>query len=673
MEAACREKMTLKAGYRADIDGLRAIAVLSVMGFHYHQFIRSGFTGVDVFFVISGFLITQFLLSEIAAGSFSVLNFYDRRIRRIMPALLAMLTVVLFSGRFLLAPGDYSLLADSTAASAFGASNFFFNSHTGYFDGLADLMPLLHTWSLAVEEQFYVVWPLLLLALSTWTSRNFAAITLAILVVAGCVGSIVYFQYEPKGAFFMALPRAWELGLGALLVFLPALSRGSGEAAAVVGLILVGIGMTALSPGRFPGPYALCPCVGAALIVWPRAEVTISARLLGLLAPIGLISYSLYLWHWPVLVYYRIYTNDSMPHAREFAVLATVSFVLAYLSYRFVERPFRGGRWSPPRVVTSGLAAATVIFCASMYIDSADGLPQRLSASAQPMRNGAVMWNWPCNEVAIEGIPGNYCVFGAPWQTAKRKTIIWGDSHAQHFAPIINAINTDPDRSFLVYSGCTAALGREIFLSVSTPDYPERCRSLYSNGVKLLKADPSISQVIFTSNWIELPWRAIGHSLTGVAALNSGLTTLIEETEAPDRRFLLIGTVPHIPLGLADCAVLQGSTLWRKPCSTAPQPSETRVIKDNSAPTEQMLIDVARKFDNVSVIIPTKKMCTDETCDLYQDGEFLYRDSGHIRRNLHRQTMIDFAKRIGLTDALADGSVGTASKAISGAAPQAEQ
>ncbi len=169
-----------------------------------------------------------------------------------------------------------------------------------------------------------------------------------------------------------------ELGLGALLgFFLPVLSRGFGELAALAGLILIGIGLT-LAPGKFPGQFALYPCIGAALIIWPRAQNTISARLLGLLAPIGLISYSLYLWHWPVLVYFRIYINDGMPTVREFIALAAFSFVPAFLSYRFVERPFRKARWSAPHVVSSGLAAATAIFCVSMYVDSAEGLPQRL-------------------------------------------------------------------------------------------------------------------------------------------------------------------------------------------------------------------------------------------------------------------------------------------------------
>jgi peptidoglycan/LPS O-acetylase OafA/YrhL len=646
-------ELSARPGYRADIDGLRAVAVLSVLAFHYGAGIRGGFTGVDVFFVISGFLITQVLATEIAAGKFSVVGFYDRRMRRILPALLTMLAAVLLAGRLLLSPGDYVSLANSTAAAAFGVSNFFFHAHTGYFDQVADLMPLLHTWSLAVEEQFYVVWPLLLLALAAVSSRIPVAATLGVIVVIGCAGSIAYFQYFPKAAFYMALPRAWELALGALLAFLPALSRAVGEIAALLGLVLIAIGFT-ISPGKFPGQFALYPCVGAALIIWPRAQTTISSRLLGSLAPIGLISYSLYLWHWPVWVYFRIYINNGQPSAAEAIALAIASIILATLSYRYVERPFRKPLWSAPRTVAAGFACVVTIFCASMYVDSADGLPQRLPAEAQAMRSLDVMWEWPCKDSAIEGIPGLYCVFGAPWQTAKRKTMIWGDSHAQHFAPILDAINADPERSFLVFAGCPPVLGDELSLVIPDAErYADRCKRYYSNGVKLLKEDTSITRVIFTSNWYELPWRIQGNSLHGLPAMSSALTKLITETSAPDRRFLLIGMVPHLPAEIVECAIRDSSKLLRRPCVSVVRASDALAVKQTTAPTDAMLVEVANALPNVAAIIPSEKLCRNDACEVSLDGEFLYRDQGHIRRNLHLQTKRDFADRIGLTAALA--------------------
>src|SRR5262249_11932609 len=321
-------ELSTRPGYRAEIDGLRAIAVLSVLAFHYGLAVPDrftgvdvqysvalpgGFTGVDVFFVISGFLITQILAGEIAAGTFSVIGFYDRRMRRILPALLTMLVCVLVAGRFLLMPGDYAALAKSAGAAAFGFSNFHFLNHTGYFDQVADFMPLLHTWSLAVEEQFYIVWPLLLALIATG-SRNRTAALVALLVALGCAASIAFFPVDPKSAFYLALPRAWELGLGALLAFLPALPTLVGEIATLAGLALIATGFKIASPDNFPGLDALYPCIGAALVIWPRTRRTISDRLLGLLAPIGLISYSLYLWHWPIWVYFRIYIENSQPN-----------------------------------------------------------------------------------------------------------------------------------------------------------------------------------------------------------------------------------------------------------------------------------------------------------------------------------------------------------------------
>jgi peptidoglycan/LPS O-acetylase OafA/YrhL len=218
----------MKHTYRPDIDGLRAIAVLSVLAYHYsaplpYFPLPGGFTGVDVFFVISGFLITQILAADVEAGRFSVLRFYDRRIRRILPALLVMLATTLLAGKFLLMSGDYQALGVSAAASAFGVSNFFFLNHSGYFDRTSDLMPLLHTWSLAVEEQFYFIWPALLAFIAKRRSRADITAAMAVLVIVGLGASLIWRDYDAKAAFYLAVPRAWELALGGLLVFLPKL------------------------------------------------------------------------------------------------------------------------------------------------------------------------------------------------------------------------------------------------------------------------------------------------------------------------------------------------------------------------------------------------------------------------------------------------------------------
>lgn len=644
----------VKLGYRPEIDGLRAVAVLSVLAFHFGAPLRGGFTGVDVFFVISGFLITQILVAEIAAGSFSVLGFYDRRMRRILPAVLVMLAVTLVAGAWLLFPGDYTALASSSASAAFGASNFFFLYNTGYFDQVAELMPLLHTWSLAVEEQFYLVWPLLLFALVAGRTRDSVAVILAAGVAACYVASIVYFRFDPKGAFYLPLPRSWELGLGALLVFLPPLPRRASETATVVGLALIGFGFVAISPTHFPGASALYPCLGAALVIWPSTEPTNAGRRLGVLAPIGLISYSLYLWHWPIWVFYRTYINNGTPGAVAAIVLTIASIMIATLSYRYVEQPFRKRRWPAMRTVSIGFGCIAAIFAASAYVRHADGFPQRLPAEAQAMRSRDVMWDWPCKDSSIPGAPGAYCVFGAPWGSAKRKTMIWGDSHALHFAPIVEAINTDPERSFLDFAGCSAVLGGTLAIAfMDGPQHMELCRERQPVGLNILKNDPTIDQVILTSNWLDLPQRiGKGDSNGGLESIRRELTRIVSEASAPGRQFFLIGTVPEIPKTVVECAHSRSSNLLRSPCVAAVRSADAVAVIKKTVAIDNMFKELAKTLPNVSAVIPAERLCTNDACEVYLNGEFLYIDIGHIRRNVSLKTKKDFAERIGMTAAL---------------------
>jgi peptidoglycan/LPS O-acetylase OafA/YrhL len=239
--------------------------------------------------VISGFLITSILFREIEDEDFSVLRFYARRVRRILPALFVMLLVVAGLGYILQFPGDLVATSDSARYAAVGASNFYFYWHTGYFDQSAGVMPLLHTWSLGVEEQFYAAWPGALAIVAALTRRRRTAIAMAIcaLVVASFVASLKLLGSDPKGAFYFPYTRAWELGLGGLLVFIPRLPRHLSEAANIVGLAMLAIGIATISVDPpFPGWSALEPCVGAALIIWPKEDTWLAAAL-GALRSVG--------------------------------------------------------------------------------------------------------------------------------------------------------------------------------------------------------------------------------------------------------------------------------------------------------------------------------------------------------------------------------------------------
>lgn len=294
------------------------------------------------------------------------------------------------------------------------------------------------------------------------------------------------------------------------------------------------------------------------------------------------------------------------------------------------------------------------VFLASIYVESAEGLPQRLPAEAQAMRSLDVMWDWPCDEIAMKGISGSFCIFGAPWEGAKRKTMIWGDSHAMHFAPIIDAINTDPGRSFLVYAGCSSVLGGKLLITFyGGMEQIERCKELHPAALKILKEDPAIDQVILTSNWLDLPVRiGKGNASAGLEAMRRELIDIVTETSTPGRRFFLIGTVPEIPETVVECAHTKSAGLLRVPCAATVRSSDAMTAMQKSAAIDNMFKQLATVLPNVTTVIPAERLCTTGGCDVYMDGEFLYRDIGHIRRNLRLQTRKDFADRIGLSSAL---------------------
>jgi peptidoglycan/LPS O-acetylase OafA/YrhL len=651
--------------YRADVDGLRAIAVLSVMAFHYGVPVRGGFAGVDVFFVISGFLITQILFAEMQAGKFSLLGFYDRRIRRILPALLVMLSVTLLVGRFLLMPGDYQTLAASAAAAAFGASNFYFLNHTGYFDQAADLMPLLHTWSLAVEEQFYLVWPgLLLLIVAAARKRADAAVITAVVTIAIFGASLVYFTVDVKGAFYMAPPRAWELALGALLVLLPALPRFLGSIAKFAGLALIGYGFVRINANSFPYIAAVLPCVGAALVIWPCESDNAPARWLGKLAPIGLISYSLYLWHWPIWVFFRIYINHGQPQLHEALALGIASILAATLSYRLVECPFRTPRFRASQNVWVGLAGSLALFCAAMFVHSDDGIPGRIPETASAMQSLDEMWDWPCSHGFIQfpWMTFGSCRFGPSWETAPHKAFLWGDSHAEHIAPILEAASDDKI-AFTLYVDCPAALGEHVFRPF--PGYPRaksyrsHCTNLRENAINYLQQNPDIHLVVFAASWKHLS-NVIeqdgfyARSTDQYELLALGLRSLIEKTQSPHRKFLIIADVPQFHHDPIPCALSAVTHLWRRYCDSSGWQITTSDFLSFQGGMYQALEAVAKTRSDVDVILPGREMCKGQHCLSSMDGEYLYRDDSHIRRNLRSSTKLEFARLIGLTTSLAE-------------------
>jgi peptidoglycan/LPS O-acetylase OafA/YrhL len=358
--------------YRSDIDGLRALAVLAVLGSHMAvRRLTGGFVGVDVFFVISGYLISSIIFRDIAAAGFSnhgfsVLKFYERRIRRIFPALFCMLLTFSLVASIYFLPHELVDFGKSLIASTLSVSNIYLWQHSGYFDSPLT-NPLLHTWSLAVEEQFYLLFPVLLFIVHKFAARSSAPRLLKAAVITlfllSFLTSALTVRHNPNTAFYMPWTRAWELLLGTLLslkILPPIASPLLRNLAALTGLAMVAFAILTYTPSTvFPGPSALLPCVGAALIIAAGETGTSLVGSMLSLRPvvfIGLISYSLYLWHWPVIILHKMgilfamastlpqpLLNRISPQHYDILVELSTSLILGTLSWRFVERPFRSG------------------------------------------------------------------------------------------------------------------------------------------------------------------------------------------------------------------------------------------------------------------------------------------------------------------------------------------
>ena len=428
-----------KSDYRADIDGLRGIAVIAVVLFHLHVGLPGGYTGVDVFFVISGFLITRLILQAQADDRFSLKQFWMRRVRRLAPAAMVVLLISLIAAAWLMYPRDFYYFTKSTIAQVALASNIHFANYLDYFAGPAERHPLLHTWSLAVEEQFYLLFPLLLVA-----ARGFRRWQLGTLLATIAVGSFILSTVKvhtaPINAFFLLPSRAWELMVGALLVFAPAANKNQSrwlwESLSIAGLMGVAYAMvTFTNTTRFPGPTALIPCLATAAVIYANTQHRTAAyRLLAWrpLVGVGLISYSLYLWHWPILSFSHYVLGESLPW-QVATLCGAASVACGYLSWRYVETPFRQRKVVADNQVLLRWAVACSLLVVGVSVSSlvTRGIPSRWGAdAAKALANSSNNMKRFRRGLAEHVQQDKLPAIGDTSEDKSPSVLVWGDSHA---------------------------------------------------------------------------------------------------------------------------------------------------------------------------------------------------------------------------------------------------
>ena len=633
--------------YRPDIDGLRAVAVLPVVLYHAGIGASGGFVGVDVFFVISGFLITRLIITEIEESRFSILDFYERRARRLFPALFAMLAFTIVCAAIIMVPFDLEVFGNSVIATTLFASNLWFFTQEGYFNEAAELQPLLHTWSLGVEEQYYLLFPLLLL----WLCRIFSfgrvfGVVAGLALISFCA-SIYMLRHQPEAAFYLPHLRAWELLIGSLA----GLAAARGQPASLKSqsplkgpLSLVGLALI-LGPvffysteTAFPGLAALPPCAGAALlIITGIGPSTLANRFLSLspMVFVGKLSYSLYLWHWPVISF-AFYMNGKLSPMHGIACLG-VSVVLAYVSWRFVEQPVRNRNAISVRAIfMSSLSLMGIAFAIGIFFLLSKGLPHRMDPNLLALSKSEAFLHdrRDCHFVTSDRARiGDVCVRGKDGVTPSFALI--GDSHGDAFSPAVFAAAQDLGMAGYQYTNAGLIPFADIRrLGQTKPDAADALTAF-------LEVRPELDTLIVSLFWQYQfsghTYRHTGHVLvdddydgTGAAynakATRNGLIMLAKRF--PDRQFILLDDVPA---GDALHVRSQLRLMKFEPETVLGLPYETYQTQRQTY--EPHLIKLASTVSNLHYRPVFNTLCTQELCPLFSGETLLYRDGDHLSWN----------------------------------------
>lgn len=647
--------------FRADINGLRAIAVAAVILFHFDvPGFGGGFTGVDVFFVISGFLMTSILFSRADAGRLSVPDFYVERARRILPPLAVLVAALLLYGWWMLPPSGLRLLGKHAAGALTFTSNILFWLESGYFDPVGRTKWLLHTWSLSVEWQFYMLYPLLVIALLKFVGRRGTIAALGLLTGASLAVSATLVETRPTADFFMLPPRAWEMLAGGLVCLLPLSERASSHqrrAIELVGLALIIVTVLTMADAPWPGWRAAVPVAGTMLVIWADRKGSLLTGN-GLLRFLGLRSYSIYLWHWPVVVWLA---GEGHTGAAHLAAGIALSVGLGWLSHRLIERPSGGALrrtaqagW-PARAREMALLAAApaTIAAAGAGLYLAAGVPSRFSAAValadaeQRNSNPALAGCF-----TAFGVAGPSCLLGASNKVAVE---LIGDSHAAAVASALVA--AVPQHAggvrFQGYAACLTALG-------TVTDNPESGCDAFNRQMlaRLTQGPPSTTPLVLVNYWNGYLETKPLHFAVDGATKPSPFTVArfglaVERTLcalSAKRPLWVVRPIPgyhtNVPQAVMRALMKNGNA------DDIGEPLAS--VRARSAQANAILDQAALRC-GVHLLDPTPQLCDARLCYASQGGRPLYSDESHLSEFGNRR-LIPMFSRIFMAEPLSDPS-----------------
>jgi peptidoglycan/LPS O-acetylase OafA/YrhL len=639
-----QSQLARSSKYRPDIDGLRAIAVLTVLLYHAGvSGFSGGFVGVDIFFVVSGYLITSIIAKDEDVGKFSIVSFYDRRLRRIFPALFGVVFFCVLGSAFLLVPSDFALFGKSLLAMTFFVSNIFFmrtGGTEGYFAADSHSKLLLHTWSLSVEEQFYLFFPTFLILLTRLAKRHVSKFLWVVIGTSFAI-NIWATKHKPTAAFYFLLPRAWELLLGSILAIrgVPALNRRLWrELAGFIGLGLIAWAVWDITESTpFPGFWGLLPCLGAWLIIYAGKHGPWSAKTILSFKPlvfIGVISYSLYLWHWPIIVFAKILTVRDVSEWSygEITAVVFLSLMMAFLSFEYIESPFRGERSPITRrqIFLFGLATSAVSAVLGFSIYMSAGFPGRFNDYTQQLITKnlerkqdfeEVCANWKSEIRELADL--TVCNLG---EQSEKKIMFLGDSHVQQLFPLIRRIRDNgrlPQHGvvFTVAPGCLPAE------HMNRPEPGYHCDSF--SHFALLRAEQEDVDTVFIgfappgNLCPSVDDRCVGKISKEEMhkQFYDGLSKNIQTLKMHGKRVVLSLPFPMFDKSPPDL-LIRNAMLGRFQSHGTP----TNLVPNSLRNQLARLAEEA----GAQIFDPTESLCRAADCVTQRDGVSIYKDDNHL-------------------------------------------
>jgi len=612
---------------RPEIDGLRAIAVLSVVFFHAEfPYFSGGFIGVDIFFVISGYLIASIIISDQKTKCFSISNFYERRLRRILPALFVMILLCIPIGWILLLPRDMRDFTESVAAAAIFISNHLFHHESGYFDTASYLKPLLHTWSLSVEVQYYIIFPIVLFPLLA-IGTGYVIPAISVIAIGSLITSEWLLNETPESAYFLLPSRLWEPLFGALAALYVTYSKGinSGrlisEVGGGLGLILIMVALVMYEKETtFPGIFALLPTVGAVLIILFCSNSTYVGRLLCVKALVfmGLISYSFYLWHYPIFVFYR-HLKEGVPNPTDYLLLIFLALLAAYISWAYVERPFRSSKYISSKLfAVLTLVFVTLFIAVGLLGKKTGGFEERFSPALKG-DTGQLTFHREIDERYFDCEPKELRMLAPKWEGYTRckqtalgvpDVVLLGDSHAEHL--FVGVAESLPEKNVAFHLLNLRDEGGTRGSKVTGDD-------LVISELMAFQRTQLVIMSFHFVGWSELP-------SDDTQRLVDRARILIQRVRSSGKEVILVGDTPKFPVESEHCVYRNTAGKNHHQCDISIESGlkqrghyEKVVTALLSGTTEQLpFIDVFNLF------------CNQTKCSMVRGNWVLYRDNNHL-------------------------------------------